>query len=565
MTLLSTLQIAKNALFAAQSGIQVAANNVANADTPGYVREKLIQTPGPTQRIGGLVSGTGVLVQGVVREVDAYLQERMRAAASDLAGGEAQEAAYIDLESVVGELTDSDLSTALTAFFNSLHDILNQPEDPAVRNLAVLNGESLTAQIRGLDSRVRDLRDIANERIVSAADRVNQLVTEIAKLNKQIVEIEQGGTIESDAVGLRDKRDKALEDLARLVNISVDEQATGAVNVFVGGDYLVFDGVTQLVKAIPQADRGLAAVELRLSKSDAQLQATSGSIAGLIAARDGILAGFLDQLSAFAGALIFEFNKVHASGQGLTGYDEVLSERRVEQRTRPLDEAGLPFTPVHGSFQVLVVNEKTGMVGTHDVFVRLDGLEDDTTLESLAATLDAIDGLSATITLEGRLRLAAESPELQFSFANDTSGVLAALGINTFFTGTTAQDLHVHEAVLRDVRKLAISRDGLGADTRNGERLASLLTTPLETDDQLSLAQRYERWMGEVAQGSALAQAVAEGYRSFYGTLESEHLGRSGVNLDEEAVHLMTCQRTYQAAAKVIRTISELLDILTSL
>jgi flagellar hook-associated protein 1 len=270
-------------------------------------------------------------------------------------------------------------------------------------------------------------------------------------------------------------------------------------------------------------------------------------------------------LGAFAGALIFEFNKVHTSGQGLTGYDELLSEQRIEQRTRPLDEAGLAFTPVHGSFQVMVINEKTGVHTTHDVFVQLSGLEDDTTFESLTATLDAIDGLAAEITLEGQLQLTAESPELQFSFANDTSGALAALGVNTFFTGTSAYDMRVNDAVLDDVGKLAISRGGLGEDTHNGELLAELLTTPLDTDDGLSLAQRYERWAGETAQASALSQAVAEGYRSFFATLEGEHLGLSGVSLDEEAVNLMTYQRNYQAAAKIISTISELLDVLTSL
>jgi flagellar hook-associated protein 1 FlgK len=71
--------------------------------------------------------------------------------------------------------------------------------------------------------------------------------------------------------------------------------------------------------------------------------------------------------------------------------------------------------------------------------------------------------------------------------------------------------------------------------------------------------------MGDTAQSSALSKAVAEGYRSFHSTLESEHLGMSGVSLDEEAVNMMAYQRTFQAAAKVISTISELLDFLVRL
>jgi flagellar hook-associated protein 1 FlgK len=565
MTALSTLQIAKNALFASQAGIQVAANNIANADTPGYVREKLVQAPGPTQRIGGIATGTGVQVLGVVREVDRFLQERLWSASSDLGNGDVQEKVYLELEAAIGELTDSDISTAMTEFFNSINDVLNQPEDPAVRNLAILRGDGLASQLRSLDSRVQDLREMANERILNAATEVNKLVTEVATLNMQIIEIEQGGAIVSDAVGLRDKRDKALGELAQLVNIHVEEQATGAVNVFVGGDYLVFDGATQLLKPVTVVNHGLAAAELRLSKSDATLRATSGELAGLLTARDDILLGFIDQLDTFTGTMIFEFNKLHTSGQGLSGYTEMLSEQRIENSNLPLDESGLPFTPVHGSFQVHVVNKETGATQTHDVFVRLNGLDDDTTFAGLAQKLDIIGGLSATITLEGQLQLESESEDLEFVFGNDSSGVLAALGLGTFFTGTTAEDIRVHAALLEDAGKLAMSHGGVGVDTENGELLANLLTTPLVTRDNNSLAQLYDRWMGETSQASSLSRSVAEGYRSFQSTLEGEHLGLSGVSLDEEAINMMTYQRTFQAAAKVITTISEMLDILVQL
>ena len=158
------------------------------------------------------------------------------------------------------------------------------------------------------------------------------------------------------------------------MNIDVEEQATGAVNVFVGGEYLVFDGTTQLVKTVPGVDRGAAAVELRLSRSDAQLRATSGELAGLLTARDQILAGFLEEFDAFTGSLIFEFNKIHASGQGLTGYEELLSEHGIVDGSQPLDEAGLAFTPVHGSLQVVITNQQTGAKKTHDLFIQLDGL-----------------------------------------------------------------------------------------------------------------------------------------------------------------------------------------------
>ncbi|MFO7904246.1 MAG: flagellar hook-associated protein FlgK [Planctomycetota bacterium] len=562
MKLYSTMQLAKNALFAAQTGIQVASNNIANAETPGYVRERAILTPSETQKLGTLVAGTGVRVDGIVRQVDEHLQERMRYALSDMAHGEAQESVYVQLESAIGELSDSDLSTALNEFQGSLNDVLNQPEDSSVRGLAVLQGDRLAETIRGLDRRVSDLRAMTNDRVVDATAEMNELITQIDSLNTRIIRIEQGGAITSDAVGLRDKRDKALEELAEYVNIKVKEQASGGVNVFVGGTYLIFDGATQLVQTVEEMDRRHLVEEPRLSKTDAPLEPSSGQLAGLLAARDQVLGKFMDDLDSFTQSLIFEFNKLHASGQGLSGFSEFRSEHAIADVTVPLDEAGLEYTPVDGSFQVQVVNKKSGLSKTTEVEVQLSGMDDDTTAESLVASLDAIDGLSAETEANGRILLESDSSELEFAFGEDSSGVLAALGINTFFTGTTGADVKVQDALREDPGKLAISSGGVGHDTRNGEQLAQMLTMPLESRDGASLQSIHQEWMGATAQESSLAQAVAEGHRSFHSTLEAEHLGLSGVSLDEEAINMMNFQRQYQAAAKIVSTISELLETL---
>lgn len=187
------MQLAKNALFAAQTGIQVASNNIANADTPGYIRERAVLTPSATQELGTLVAGSGVRVDGIVRQVDAHLQERMRHALSDMGNGEAQESVYVELESAIGELSDSDLSTALNEFFSSLNDVLNQPEDRSVRGLAVLQGQRLAETIRTLDRRVSDLRTMTNDRVGQATAEMNELIGQIANLNTRIMKVERGG------------------------------------------------------------------------------------------------------------------------------------------------------------------------------------------------------------------------------------------------------------------------------------------------------------------------------------------------------------------------------------
>ena len=149
--------------------------------------------------------------------------------------------------------------------------------------------------------------------------------------------------------------------------------------------------------------------------------------------------------------MIFEFNKIHASGQGLSGYTEMLSEQRIDNRNQPLDEAGLAFTPVHGSFQVQVINKETACTRRTTCLSSSSGLDDDTTFDEPGRDAGRHRRPVGEITLEGQLQLASESADLEFSFANDSSGVLAALGLNTFFTGTTAADMRINAAVLEDV------------------------------------------------------------------------------------------------------------------
>src|SRR6185312_8232752 len=119
------MQLSSNALNVASLGLQVTGNNISNANTPDYIRQRLVQEPALPYRKGNLVFGLGVKAEGVQQVVDKFLDERMRAATSDLASSDAQADAYSKLESVINELGDQDLSTQLTSFFGSLQDVLN--------------------------------------------------------------------------------------------------------------------------------------------------------------------------------------------------------------------------------------------------------------------------------------------------------------------------------------------------------------------------------------------------------------------------------------------------------
>lgn len=564
MSLLGTIQLSSNALNAAQLGLQVTGNNIANANTPDYIRQRLVQSTQPGYPLGGLIVGLGVKVDGIQQVIDKFLDERMRSATSDVASSDAQADAYSKLESVINELGDNDLSTSLTSFFGSLQDVLNQPESTAVRNVAVQKAQTLTQAIQRLDSQTRDLFQDENSQIISTADDINGLVKDIAKLNVQIAQVE-GGVSKSDAVGLRDQRAADLGKLAEITNIKTVEQPTGDVTVYSGGDYLVSLGTYRQVHAVTSAENGLQVSRIEIEGINSPLSAGGGRLAGLTAARDNVLGGFLNGLDDVSKTLINEFNKVYSGGQGLSGYSQLTSEHSASASNLPLDAAGLPFTPTNGGFQVQVTNTLTGETKTTDIRVDLNGLDTDTNLQTLTTQIDAIDGISASITADGRLQITSDSPDVTFAFSNDTSGSLAALGLNTFFSGAGSQDIGVNADLKSDPGKLAFSGGGVGQDTTNGEKLANLLTSPLATHNGKSLADIYEQVTSDVATGSQSASAAADGFRSFQQALESQHIAVSGVNIDEEAVHMIEYQRAFQASAKVISTINDLLDTLLKL
>ncbi len=565
MSLFGSIRLASNALRADQIALQVVGQNIANANTPGYIREEVVLSPAATQTIGTLSLGLGVQVDSIVQKLDKYLEGRLQGAISDRASTAAQEDTYLQLEQIVGETTDTDISTAMTDLFNSISDILNQPEDVSVRNLAVLNAKTLTERINWVADSVNQLRSDINDRVVSIADEINTLVEKIRSLNVKIAEIEGGTASKSVAVGLRDQRVSALEELAGLVDIRVAEQDSGSVTVYVGGEFLVADGMSRSVEAVLSGDRGMEVASVRLRDSNYPLSVTSGELYGQLVSRDEVLGGFLDQLDDFAATLAFEFNKVYSSGQGLHGYDTATSTSYVTDAGKPLNQAGLAFTPVNGAFQILVYDAEHGTTQTTSIAVHLLGDDTDTTLQDVADAIRRIDSLDASVTSDGRLAITSKSADHQFAFAGDTSGLLAAIGINTLFTGSTALSLGVNEAVASDPAKFAASRGGIGADTANAVALAAFAGQPIASRHNESITTVYDRLVAEMTQRSTAAQTAAESARTFEETLNGQKLAISGVSVDEEAVNLLMFQKAFQAMARYISVLNDIFDTLVNL
>jgi flagellar hook-associated protein 1 FlgK len=567
MSLFSALQVSSNALKVNQLGLQIVSNNIANANTPGYIRQEFVQAAGPSYRFGESFLGQGVKPVGVQQRVDEFLLQSMRNAQSKLAHGERLDEVNSQLEATLAELGDGDLSSSMSRFSNAMQDVANQPGNFAMRSLAIQRGKELAEGLRSLSAKVLEVRNNADGAIPSITDRINHLTAEIADLNQKIVEVEGGSISNSDAVGLRDERIKVLDELSTLINVQAVEQDTGAVMVYVGGDYLVTDSIQRPLRTavIENKENGFNRYEVQLVDTDSPLEVTGGELKGQYDARDSASATFFQRLDHLTQQIIRQVNRVHSQGQGTTGLSEAIGEPLLDDLDAPIEQAGSRLQIDNGSFFIHLHDTASGATKAHEIRIRQQGDANDTTVDGLLQQLNQINGLQASVSEDGRFQIRAASSGTRFSFSQDTSGVLASLGINTFFSGTSANTIRVRDDLAKDPGRLAISLDGPGRGNGNAIALAEAFDQADAALDGQSLRENYEGLLSVTTQEINAQRAITDGTRGFYQTLEARHLGMTGVNLDEEGVRMLMYQRAFQASSRLIAVTSELLDTLVNI
>lgn len=565
MALNAALATASRALELFSTGVQVSANNIANANSPGFIREELqIDAANPFQR-GALIVGSGAQATSVKQIIDQYLEKRIHTAGSNASASQARQEIYSQLEAQLRELGDTDLSTRLSEFTAAINEVVNQPELSPLRRSVIEEGRLLVQSITDLRSRVDDIRRAQATRIDDIISEANNLIDEVQTLNRQISLQESNGLLSSDAGALRANRYEALNRLAEIIPIRYEERSNGVVEVFSGSEYVLLGGEKQHLEATVSADRGVTVQEVRFDRTHLDVTKAGGELKGIIEGRDEILGGFNDLLDQLTSGLIDAVNRVHSSGEGLTGYTSITAINSVSDENRVLNDAGLAFTPEHGSFTLKVRNLQTGLTESHEIEIDLDGLGgNDTTLDDVRAAIDSFDGVSASITTDGRLKLDADA-DFELRFGDDTSGVLAALGINTFFTGSDSLTIGINEVIAGNPDLFAAGQGGGPSDNRNALLLAEVLDAGQDSLGGASVNDFYNSIISSVSQGAAAEQATAQGLQTYVDSLNAQRDQYSGVSLDEEAVRMIEFQQAFAASARVIQTVDELFQILVGL
>jgi flagellar hook-associated protein 1 FlgK len=509
--------------------------------------------------------GRGVELESIQRVVDEALETRLRDAVTNEYGSTTRAELFERIEAIQNEFTEVDLSSRLGDFFNSFSNLANNPQDLSLRTLVTSEAATLTDYIRDMRSQLTELRTFVDRSAAQSTAAVDDLLSRIETLNDRII-VAEGG--QGGASALRDQRDVLIGELAQYLDISTNELSTGAVDVFVGSLPIIMNGKSRGVELVTETVNGEVQSRVVIADDQSTLDISIGELGATIQFRQQDLADALDTLDTLASQLIYQVNRLHTQSQALAGQTGITGTQRVSDATLALNDTALDldFTPQHGSFEVHLTQVSTGQRISTTVSVDLDGIGgNDTTLNDLLADLDAIANLSASATADGRVQLSTFSDDFEVSFSNDTSGILAVLGVNTFFTGGDASDIAVNDVIAQDARLIAIGREHLPGDNRTALAITALRDAPNDTLSGLSLTRFWNAHVEDFAirQGQAREKATADGV--VRANLEGQQQAISGVNADEEAINLIRYQRAYQASARFLTVVDEMINTLLAL
>jgi flagellar hook-associated protein 1 FlgK len=322
--LFDTINLGANSLATYRKAIDVTGHNLANVNTPGYTRQRLLIES--TTVDGGAWGPIGTGSEGVkVVQLQHETAGRQLQTEASIEGSlsvkqDALQQALVFLQESIDRngangTNTKGISQGLADFFAAAQSVATNPGSMAEREVMLQKAQELATKFNNADSRLASLQQGLSDRVTSDVGQANGLLQEIAKLNESIVAEE--ALTPGYANDLRDTRQLKLEALSNLVKIDASEQENGAVNVSIAG-HLMVDG-REVAGSLETFTAGDGSLQVRASGQSILLPLTGGSIHGALSVRDTELANLRSDINLLASTLISEVNAVHSVGFGLNG------------------------------------------------------------------------------------------------------------------------------------------------------------------------------------------------------------------------------------------------------
>lgn len=572
------LNLGYKGVAAQQRALDVTGHNIANANTDGFSRQRAVMvTDMPMYTPNGYI-GSGVDIINVERIRDKFLDQQYRNESNNKGYWDVTFNTYTKIEDILNEPLDGSLRKSMDDFWSAWQDLSKDPESAAIRTTVVQKGITAADSFNHLNDQLELLKKDIGYNLQNKVSDVNSLAARIADINLQIIRSESDGRMAND---FRDRRDMLVEELAKIVNIDITEDNRGGMNIFVGGQALVYTTTYNTIQSVPRPD---GMFDVKWANESAFL-AKNGEMKALIDARDTVVKSYTDMLDTAAKAFAEMTNSVHQSGFGLGGDSDT----------------GIPFFTIPGqtvgsqgkSFDPLITwGDFAPVITTQGNTTQLNGVN---IIFATGATSTNWDAGTSTLTItDDWLNSDFTESELQdminqqLKAAGFTEKIFLNMGsaksadiadnLTTNFTiagGTnpsadfTARNISVNKDLIADVSKVAAAKysvtnpqNGIG-DNGNAIKLAQIKYDK-NAINGFTVDDYYRSMIGDIGINSNKAKNMANNQELLVSQIATQREYVMGVSLDEEMTNMIQFQQAYNSAARFLTAVDEMLDILVN-
>ncbi len=361
--------ISVSALNAAQAGLATTSNNIANANTPGYSREQIVQTQMLPQNTGSGFMGQGVSVSTVQRQYDQFLTAQVLAAQTQSSNLNTQLGLSQQVSNLLGD-SSGGLTPTLQDFFTAANGVANAPQSVPARQAMIGSAQTLVGRFQSLSQNLNQIRDGLNGQISNSVTQINSDASQIATLNAQIVQA-QANNPNQPPNALLDQRDQLVNQLSQQIRVSTISQGDGSVNVYIGnGQGLVLGNKTMALQTVTSSTDPTA-LEVAYSNNGSaipiqQNSLQGGNLGGYITFRQTVLDPAINALGRIAMGFADTFNQQQQKGTDLNGALGTSMFTMATPRVTPSS------SNVGNGVLTATVSSTSALTG-HDYSVQFDG------------------------------------------------------------------------------------------------------------------------------------------------------------------------------------------------
>ena len=553
----STLSSAKLGLLAQQLAIEVTGQNVANVETEGYSRQDVsfeANTPRGHIKYGGLHQlGTGVRIASIERAHDQFLFTQIMDE-GDLTGStEVKKEIFEQLEVLFNEGSGRSLNDALSLFFSSIHDLATNARGLPERVDLISKAEHLASTFNQTGNQLFTIQRNIDATIETEVAKINTLTTQIGKLNESIHANEP--TSQYKANDLRDNRDRLVKELSKKIDIQLVQESDNQISLTLkdGTALVLKDQVFDLSTSINANNESFNDVYIDIGSTTKNITSTikGGELRGYLDMRDTEVESVLDKMNILSGSFIQEFNSIHREGFGIDGSSGL-------DFFTPLDVTVDHDADNTGTAVVSMTNASPTTVSVDEFEIAFTG-SNEFTLNNL--TTNASSGTFTFTT--------GSTFNIKDGFAVAISGTAASGDKVTFSVSEDAASLmSVSSTITADGQKIA------AGTTTNGDGGNALLMAGLQNElvfnsvtwssesGSFTVDEYYNAVVSTIGIKSFSAQAILRQQEGVMLQLNSRRESISGVSIDEEMIKMIKFQQAYNASARMISMVDEMLDTL---